>query len=294
MNKKNIYVIIPVHNRKAVTLKCLETLKTNGDLERYHILVVDDSSTDGTSEAIKSIYPEVIILVGDGNLWWTGAIKMGMEYAYKQNAEYFIWLNDDCYPTKGAIDLLINTCRFSLKTIVGAQSFDSKTGNPSYGGIKVIKNKILPINALEKCLISCDGLNGNLVCFPISVIDDVGYPLSDILPQYHGDSSYTKLAKNLGYILFINGKAISFCDNKHLRVSWLNPEKSMLEYWQDYFKVGSPSYWKAEIFYYRTMLGNKGIFIYIYQKVIRFWLFFLLNQVIPSSFRKLLSKNIKQ
>ncbi|MCT0252772.1 MULTISPECIES: glycosyltransferase family 2 protein [unclassified Synechocystis] len=292
--KEPVYVIIPVHNRKAITLQCLENLKINNDLDKYHVVVVDDGSTDGTSEAIGIQYPDVILLHGDGNLWWTGAIKMGMEYAYEQGAEYFIWLNDDCYPEKGAIDLLINTCRFSLKTIVGAQSFDSKTGSPSYGGIKIIRNKIFPINALEKVLTLCDGLNGNLVCFPISVIDDIGYPPSDILPQYHGDSTYTKLAKNAGYILFINGKAISLCDNQHLRVSWLNPKKSILEYWQDYFEIGSPSYWKAEVFYYRTMLGNKGIITYFYQKIIRFWLFFLLNQVTSSSFRKSLSKSIRQ
>ncbi|MFP3345185.1 glycosyltransferase, partial [Halomonas sp. SIMBA_159] len=85
--------IIPVHNRKNITLKCLETLKQCGDLDRYYTIVVDDGSTDGTSEAITNLYPEVTILTGDGNLWWTGAIRKGMEYAYERGAEYFIWLN---------------------------------------------------------------------------------------------------------------------------------------------------------------------------------------------------------
>ena len=82
MDKENVYIIIPVHNRKEITLKCLDTLKQNGDLDKYYVIVIDDGSTDGTSEAIQSLYPDVIILTGDGNLWWTGAIKKGMEYAY--------------------------------------------------------------------------------------------------------------------------------------------------------------------------------------------------------------------
>jgi len=35
MSNKSIYIIIPVHNRKAFTLACLENLKTNGDLRKY-------------------------------------------------------------------------------------------------------------------------------------------------------------------------------------------------------------------------------------------------------------------
>ena len=30
-----IHIIIPVHNRKAVTLACLENLQNNGDLRKY-------------------------------------------------------------------------------------------------------------------------------------------------------------------------------------------------------------------------------------------------------------------
>ena len=63
MSKENAYIIIPVHNRKAITLQCLDTLEKNGDLHKYHVIVIDDGSTDGSSEAVKSFYPDVIILI---------------------------------------------------------------------------------------------------------------------------------------------------------------------------------------------------------------------------------------
>jgi GT2 family glycosyltransferase len=59
--QKAIYVIIPVHNRKALTLACLENLKTNGDLQKYHVIIVDDGSSDRTAKKFAENYPEVNI-----------------------------------------------------------------------------------------------------------------------------------------------------------------------------------------------------------------------------------------
>ena len=65
--KEPVYIIIPVHNRKQITLKCLENLDKSGDLQQYHVVVVDDGSTDGTTEAINNLFPDVKVLPGDGN-----------------------------------------------------------------------------------------------------------------------------------------------------------------------------------------------------------------------------------
>lgn len=291
MDKENVYIIIPVHNRKEITLKCLDTLKQNGDLDKYYVIVIDDGSTDGTSEAIQSLYPDVIILTGDGNLWWTGAIKKGMEYAYEKGAEYLIWLNDDCYPQKETILKLINTCKSNKNIIVGAQSLDPDTLQPTYGGIISKGDKIIEVHALQNNLLECDGLSGNLVCMHNILIKDIGYPVFKKYPQYYGDVTYTKYAKKKGYKLLIQGDAIAFCQNDHPKISWLNPEKPFLSYWQDYFKIGSPSYWKSDLNYYREMFGARGIGLYIYQKIIRFWLFYLLVKITPSFFRQSLKKS---
>jgi GT2 family glycosyltransferase len=289
MNNKLVYIIIPVHNRKAITLKCLQILKQNGDLAQYIVVVVDDGSTDGTSEAIRSLYPDVIILAGDGNLWWTGAIVKGMEYAYDKGAEYFIWLNDDCYPQKETIQKLIKTCQADNKIVVGAQSLDPETFQPSYAGIIVRQNQIIEVHTLKN-LLECDGLSGNLVCLNRNLIKDINYPNFRAFPQYYGDVAYTHQAKNNNYKLLIQGDAIAFCKNDHPRISWLNPDKSLLSYWQEYFTIGSSSYWKAELNYYREMFGFRGIALYLYQKIIRFWLFFIVVKITPISWRKSLKK----
>ena len=50
-------VVIPTYNRKPILEKCLEALEAQdlgGVLERYEVVVIDDGSTDGTPEWLRS------------------------------------------------------------------------------------------------------------------------------------------------------------------------------------------------------------------------------------------------
>lgn len=208
MTKEPVYIIIPVHNRKAITLKCLETLQNNGDLDKYHVIVVDDGSSDGTSSAIQSQYPDVIILQGDGNLWWTGAIKMGMEYAYQQGAEYFIWLNDDCLVSHNTIQNLTSFCQINSQAIIGCQGREKYDLNKiSFGGKS---KKWLSDYELISCpqgqVRECELLSGNLVCFSQELVSIIGYPNTSLVPHYGGDSLYLIKARKYGFRIFVDNR----------------------------------------------------------------------------------------
>jgi GT2 family glycosyltransferase len=204
-SQKSVYIIIPVHNRKSITLNCLENLKQNGDLPLYHIVVVDDGSTDGTAEAIQSLYPEVTMLFGDGNLWWTGAIALGMKYAYEQGAEFLIWLNDDCKFPANTLSDLVRFCQDNQGTIVGCQGAD--TNNPTlvaFGGKRKTWQGYRFIDVPTGQTIPCDLLSGNLVCLPRSVIHKIGYPDAALVPHYGGDSLFLIRAKKAGFQIFVD------------------------------------------------------------------------------------------
>src|SRR4051794_654183 len=91
-----IYIVIPVHNRLDATRKCLASLH-NQTYTGFRIVLVDDGSTDGTSEFVRESYPDVMVLSGDGNLWWTGAINLGIRYALAQASENYavLVINND-------------------------------------------------------------------------------------------------------------------------------------------------------------------------------------------------------
>ncbi|KAB8330893.1 glycosyltransferase family 2 protein [Scytonema tolypothrichoides VB-61278] len=201
--KECVYIIIPVHNRKQTTLACLEHLQKCGDLQKYYVVVVNDGSTDGTPEAIHTLYPEVIVLPGNGDLWWTGAMAKGMEYAYEQGAEYFIWLNDDCLPDQGTLPQLVEFLKKHPDSIAAPTCYvpqDNaliKVHNGAQGKRGCVANpgEVLEVNSMS----------GWCVGIPTSVFEKIGSPDAKKFPHYSGDDMYVFRATCSGFKAYLIG-----------------------------------------------------------------------------------------
>ncbi|NEP47383.1 MAG: glycosyltransferase [Moorea sp. SIO3C2] len=78
-----ISLIIPVRNRQHYTQNILSQIfqqipqANNDNTSVISVIIVDDDSTDGTREMIRRQFPNVYLIEGDGNLWWTGGICLG-------------------------------------------------------------------------------------------------------------------------------------------------------------------------------------------------------------------------
>lgn len=289
----SVYILIPVHNRKAVTLTCLETLQRHGDLDRYHAVVIDDGSTDGTAETIQTQFPQVTILKGDGNLWWTGAIRIGMEYAYEQGADYFIWLNDDTLPALGSISTLVDACVQQQKTIATAQCYSSKDKQaPTYGGqIKGLLS-LKPIFVPESHCQFCDCTSGNLVCLPRSIVNQIGYPPSHKFPQCFADVIYTWEARKNGFQPKVIGKATAFCEFNESEQNWLTNSKPILKQWQlmktPKSNLYPPAYWHYCSSFYGVLAPLAFLHIYVKLVLITF-----IRLLLPNSLIKMARKILK-
>lgn len=203
-------IVIPVHNRRAITQDCLSSLFKQ-IYTNYKVIVIDDGSTDGTAAMIAEQFPQVTVLRGDGNLWWSRATNMGVEHALNDGAEYILTLNDD---TIAPPDFLENMMRWAQKTpnaLLGAYAIDAVTGSPVYGGeiinwITASSVSLLDRLSAEKRV----GLHrvthfpGRGLLIPAEVFRRIGDFDAKRFPQLAADYDFTHRAIRAGYLVFCN------------------------------------------------------------------------------------------
>jgi len=114
-----VSVVIPAHNGWDYTRKCLEAL-TKATYQSLKIILVDDGSTDGTAENTAQLFPGVVLLSGDGNLWWTGSMNLGIEAALTRGADYVLVLNNDVLVLPNTINMLVKCAQEHKDAIVGS------------------------------------------------------------------------------------------------------------------------------------------------------------------------------
>lgn len=89
-----VTAIVVTFNHRELLEECLESL-TKSDSKVDNIIVVDNDSTDGTNEFMKSVENEVIIYKKlDENIGGAGGFNKGIAEATKLDNEY-IWIMDD-------------------------------------------------------------------------------------------------------------------------------------------------------------------------------------------------------
>jgi len=257
-------IIIPCHNRKAVTLACLSHLRELGILERFEVIVVDDGSKDGTSEAISQLHPEVTVLRGDGNLYWTGAIKLGMEHAMIGGSECTVWANDDSIFSSGAIDAVAQRA-IQIKGVVSGQGKveipsvnHSHFYPPQYRGPWGL---IWRTSTSDQEEIEVDACRGNLVAIHRDVVAKIGYPDSKWMPHAAGDVDFTLRAKCAGFPVrqLKSALVIELELNRSDNVSWLLDEKKLRDLWSQIFHRRSAFYPPMILAFYVRHWGVRGI-----------------------------------
>ena len=100
-----VSIIIPVFNQFRFTQACLASLHEHQGTERFEILIVDDCSTDETSEAIPRI-PGVVYVRNDENSGFIASCNRGAE---KARGRYLLFLNSDTLVKPGWLSALLDT-----------------------------------------------------------------------------------------------------------------------------------------------------------------------------------------
>ncbi|MEM3828974.1 MAG: glycosyltransferase family 2 protein [Conexivisphaerales archaeon] len=159
-----VSVIIPTFNRRNDLLHCLRSL-TESSYKNMEIIVVDNGSTDDTSEAVKRHYPNVRLIDLDKNTGVTGGRNAGARVA---KGDFILFLDHDMVVDKEMVGTLISfmlndenigaigpviyyfneptkiwAAGTSINILTGKVSFNTRETNEAYFEVQVLPAAIM-------------------------------------------------------------------------------------------------------------------------------------------------------
>jgi GT2 family glycosyltransferase len=219
-----IGVVFPCHNRRELTLKCLRSLsRINSDGLDVGTVVVDDGSTDGTSEAIAREFPDVKLIKGDGNLWFTEGTNVAMRAALEDDPDYILMMNDDQIFDADFLKYLVETAEKYPRSIVGPLLLLWDTPHmlfqtsPRWETLKGGWRhwQLQTVWTVPKAPWSVDIIVGNCLLVPVAAIREEGLMDAERYPNF-GDGEYTPRLRKKGWKLLIDPRSRVFCQPNNI------------------------------------------------------------------------------
>lgn len=247
-----IYIVIPVFNRLQFTINCLNSLQAQS-YPNYRVIIVDDGSTDNTAAWLMEHYSDVLVLKGDGNLWWTGATNLGVQKAMElsdNDNDFILTLNNDLEVKSDYLQQLVTVASEHPKALVGSVSVDFERPDiVHFAGTKwnsatakyrpVFQNQLNYRELVDAHpVVHTDLLPGRGVLVPISIFRKIGFYDQVAFPHYMADEDFSLRAKRHHYELLIATKAVVY---NHVNETGLKKQSKNLKYYRDVFtSIKSP------------------------------------------------------
>ena len=212
-----ISVIISTYNAREVLADCLHSIYQNPPSEPYEIIVVDDASSDGTSEMVQARFPKVRLLRNEINRHYTISNNRAFDQA---RGQYLYLLNNDTIVLPQALDRMLAFLREHPEAgAVGSRLLNEDRttqwsvkllpdmGSALFGGRSIV-TRMFPNNPYSrKRFLHLDRdmtqpfiagyLSGASKMMPRKVVDEVG--CLDSRMFYHVDADYCKRIAEAGY-----------------------------------------------------------------------------------------------
>lgn len=210
---KKTAILLTVFNRKNITLQGLKHLYSaikNVPSMFFDIFLLDDNSTDGTADAVSKEFPNIHIIKGDGNLFWSGGMRIAWDAALKtDNYDYFIWFNDDAMIYPNALNTLFEADLYYKGNAIITGAFKDENGFVSYGGRNKSEQIVTPNGKFQEIYL----MNGNLVLIPQNIVNRIGI-IDSIFKHSLGDWDYGCRAIKAGFKVILTKEYIGLT-NRH-------------------------------------------------------------------------------
>lgn len=246
---QKVYILLPVHNRSAVTERFIDCLAAQ-TYANYHLVLIDDGSTDHTDQMVQAKIKNLTVLKGRGNWWWAGSLQQGINWLGKhgvQGRDIVVIANDDItfeadFLQKG-VSILDNLDAALLLPYLR----DEKSGLPQESGVEADLRKLVFSIAASPDKINCLSTRGLFMW--MSDLQKIGKFHPRLLPHYLSDYEFTIRAHRKGLRLITSADIAIQLDREE--TGYRNLENlPLMDFIKRYFSkknVNNPIYWSTFI-----------------------------------------------
>lgn len=202
-----VFVVLVNWNNARDTIDCIKSLESvsYGDFE---VIVVDNGSTDGSTEDISQAFPETTIIRNNKNLGFAGGNNPGIKFALDKGADYVLLLNNDTVVAPDFIARMVELAE--LSPAIGIVSpkiyYFSEPDRLWFAGgvIDLWRGNTRHLGDLEIDKGQCDSVqdvdfvSGCAMLVKRKVIEDIGM-LYEPMFLYYEDSDFCARSRRAGY-----------------------------------------------------------------------------------------------
>ncbi len=203
VDKPLVSVIIPAHNKVNVTYSCLAALLLAHNKASFEIILVDDASTDETTQ-IETLVSGIVVVRNEDSQRFIRACNAGVGAA---RGTYVCLLNNDTEPTAGWLDELVAAFgRFDKVGLVGSKLLYPDGTLQDAGGIiwgsgnpwnyNLSKNPWEPRFSYAR---QVDYVSGAAMMTTRAIWDQVGGLSSYLEPMYFEDTDFAFKVREAGF-----------------------------------------------------------------------------------------------
>ena len=242
--KDIVYILLPVHNRRDTTRKFVDCLSAQTH-QNFHLLLIDDGSSDGTERMVRNIITNLSVLKGNGRWWWAGSLQQGINWLKKNECSpdaIILFVNDDVTFEPFFLENAILFLRDKDKTLLLAQLFDCVSSEIKESGVNADLNNLTFKIASNPDEINCLSTRGLFLRFNDLIKIGGFHPY--LIPQYGSDYEFTIRAYKKGFDLCTT-KEVAVCPDKEQTGYRSIDANNIFEFLRKYFSkrsVGNPIY----------------------------------------------------
>lgn len=201
--RPRVGIVVLNWNGLEDTLECIDSL-VRSDYPNFHVIVVDNGSTDGSPEGILDRHPGVHLIRNGRNLGFAGGNNVGIRAARETGADWVWLLNNDTIVETNTLSQLVSSSVESTEIALASpviRFYDERETIQFCGSYidwkkkRIVLMKNIPSDIDENTPVC---LWGTALLINGSSIDKIGL-LNEKYFAYHEDEEYSMRAIRAGF-----------------------------------------------------------------------------------------------